>query len=119
MEGARCVIEGGDGQRRRETGERENLFRIPLAIGHVPRARCEEVTLRPRVPRPILPGDRCAEHSLQEYGPAAGKGHAEEPSVGLHTECTEKDERNPIMSMLDRFTGIYTHLRHISDVSNN
>ncbi len=73
-------------ERERKRGG-ENLFRILRAIRHVPRDRCEEVTLRRHVPHCLLHGDRCAVHGPQEYGPAAGKGHAEEPS-GLHTEDT-------------------------------
>lgn len=81
------------GKRDRSRGterEREgkHLFRIPCAIRHVPCAGCEEVTLRPRVPHPLPPADRCAEHGLQEYGPAADKGHTEEPSNLVHTEYT-------------------------------
>lgn len=94
-----CVIvagtsEGKEGQEWRtkrdggRVGGAGGLFRILCAIRHVPCARCEEVTLRPHVPHPLLPADRCAEHGLQEYGPAADKGHTEEPSNLVHAECT-------------------------------
>lgn len=95
MEGVGRVIVDEDGRRGRGTGEggerereRKNPFIILCAIRHVPHAWCEEVTLRPHVPHPLLPGDRCAEHGPQEYGPAAGKGHTEEPSVPTRTEYT-------------------------------
>lgn len=93
MEGVGCVIVDEDGRRGRGTGEgggreRKNRFIILSAIRHVPHAWCEEVTLRPHVPHPLPPGDRCAEHGPQEYGPAAGKGHTEEQSVLTHTEYT-------------------------------
>lgn len=88
--------EGGQEQERRRKREREaeretegkNLFRILCAIQHVPLARCEEVTLCPHVPHRLLPADQCAEHGPQEYGPAAGKGHTEEPLGLVHTEDT-------------------------------
>lgn len=82
----------GDGgeEQEQERGERrgrKNPFIILYAIRHVPHAWSEEVTLRPHVPHPLPLGDRCAEHGPQEYGPAAGKGHTEEPLVP-HTEYT-------------------------------
>lgn len=57
-----------------------DLFRIQCAFRHVPRAWCEEVTLRPRVPHRLLAVDRCAEHGPQEYRPDTRKGQAEEAS---------------------------------------
>lgn len=62
---------GGEGtaetekERRQQGGK--NLFRIPRAVRHVPLARCDEVTLRPRVPHRLFPADQCAEHGPQEY----------------------------------------------------
>lgn len=82
---------GGEKQERRRkkekyTVEGKNLFRILCSIPNVPPARCEEVTLHPHVPHRLLPADHCAEHGPQEYGPAAGKGHTEEPLGLVHTE---------------------------------
>lgn len=80
--------EGAEEQEARTKREREgnNRFRILCAIQHVPLARCEEVTLRRHVPHCLLPADQCAEHGPQEYRPAAGKGHTEEPLGLVHTE---------------------------------
>lgn len=74
----------GGGRMRNIEGK--NLFRILCSIPNVPPARCEEVTLHPHVPHRLLPADHCAEHGPQEYRPAAGKGHTEEPLGLVHTE---------------------------------
>lgn len=83
MEGACGVIVAEDGRRGKGAGrggaERRRIFlEFCARVDAAPLARCEEVTLRPHVPHPLLPGDQCAEHGPQEYRPAAGKGHTEE-----------------------------------------
>lgn len=107
MEGACCVIVAVDVRRRKgsgEVGRGRILFRILCAIRHVPHARCEEVTLRLRVPHPCLPGDRCAEHGPQEYGPAAGKGQTEEAPGPVHAGHACRHRHNPIKCVFYRFT---------------
>lgn len=113
MEGACFVllwpgtgVEGGERKRGRKGGRGGSVFRILRAVRHVPCALCEEVTLHPHVPHPLLPGDRCAEHGLQEYRPAAGKGHTEEPPGPRRAQNTHVDtetKTNPIKCALYRF----------------
>lgn len=50
------------------------------------------MTLRLHVPHHLLPADQCAEHGPQENGPAAGKGHTDEPTDWAHTQHAVTDQ---------------------------
>lgn len=120
IESNRQLMEGsvlcycGRGRTKEKRNKRRwwggDLFRILCAIRHVPRARCEEVTLRPHVPHRLLPGDRCAEHGPQEYGAGCRqrsyRGATGPGAYRIKHVDTERD--NPIKSVFYRFTQINT-----------